>query len=121
MSNSLTQGAGYALTGLRWLPKIRFAPLRSMPLLINVVLFGAGIWWTYGQFEHFDQILQRLAANLAGLAALADLADICPDRVGRGVLHLFGVTNLLAAPFNTLLAAQVEKQARSAVNTARPA
>lgn len=30
------------------------------------------------------------------------------------------VTNLLAAPFNTLLAEQVEKQARSG-NTARPA
>lgn len=41
------KGAGYTLTGLRWLPKSGLRRFVAMPLLINVVLLGAGIcWWT---------------------------------------------------------------------------
>ncbi len=58
MSASSMKGAGYALTGLRWLPKNGLGRFVALPLLINIVLFGTGIWWTYGQFEYFDQVLQ---------------------------------------------------------------
>lgn len=120
MSTSLTKGAGYALIGLRWLPKSGLRRFVAMPLLINVVLFGAGIWWTYDQFEYLDQALQD------GLPTWLDwlhwlIWPIFALTVLVAVFYSFSVvTNLLAAPFNTLLAAQVEKQARSG-NTARPA
>jgi uncharacterized protein involved in cysteine biosynthesis len=89
MSHSLTQGASYALTGLRWLPKAGLRGFVALPLLINSVLFGAGIWWSAGQLERLDQAVQHWIAGVAGLAALAVVAAVHPDRAGGGVLHLY--------------------------------
>ncbi len=58
MSNSFTQGAGYVLTGLRWLPKAGLRGFVAIPLLINTALFGIGIWWSAGQFERLDQAMR---------------------------------------------------------------
>lgn len=111
MSNSLTQGAGYALTGLRWLPKSGLRRFVIIPLLINAALFGAGIWWGTGQLERLDQAIQRgLPGWLAWLHWL-----IWPLFALMAVVVVFYafsvVANVIAAPFNGLLAARVEKLA----------
>jgi uncharacterized protein involved in cysteine biosynthesis len=46
MSSSPINGASYVLTGLRWLPKSGLRGFVAIPLLINTLLFGAGLWWS---------------------------------------------------------------------------
>lgn len=115
----MTKGAGYALTGLRWLPKNGLRRFVAMPLLINIVLFGAGIWWTYGQFEYFDQVLQGwLPTWLDWLHWL--IWPIFALTVLIALFYSFSVVaNLLAAPFNSLLAEQVERLTQPG-NATRP-
>ncbi|HRD48926.1 MAG: sulfate transporter CysZ [Candidatus Competibacter sp.] len=111
MSHSLTRGASYALTGLRWLPKAGLRGFVALPLLINSALFGLGIWWSTGQFERFDQAVQRrLPEWLAWLHWLLWPLFILTALVV--VFYTFTVlANVIAAPFNGLLAARVEKLA----------
>ncbi len=112
MSASLTKGMGYALTGLRWLPKSGLRRFVAIPLLINVVLFGAGVWWTYGQFEHFSQMLQDWLPSWLGWLHWL-IWPIFALTVLVAVFYSFSVvTNLLAAPFNGLLAERVARMAR---------
>lgn len=92
MSNSFFQGAGYAVTGLRWLPKAGLRSVVLIPLLINILLFGGGIWWSTGQFERLDQTVQGwLPTWLAWLhwllwplfhsdCAAGDFLHLFPDR-----------------------------------------
>lgn len=109
MSNSFFQGAGYALTGLRWLPKAGLRSVVLIPLLINALLFGGGIWWSTGQFEHLDRAVQSwLPAWLAWLHWL--LWPIFILTVLVVVFYTFSlVANLVAAPFNSILAGRVEQ------------
>lgn len=110
------KGAGYALSGLRWLPKSGLRRFVALPLLINIVMFGAGVAWSYGQFEQFDQTLQGwLPTWLNWLHWL--IWPLFALTVLVALFYGFSVmTNLLAAPFNSLLAAQVAQQ----VGPARP-
>ena len=109
MSNSLIKGAGYVLTGLRWLPKAGLRGFVLIPLLINTVLFGAGIWWSTSQFERFDQYVQtHLPSWLAWLHWLLWPLFILTALVV--IFYTFSlVANVIAAPFNDLLAERVEK------------
>lgn len=111
MSRSLLTGAGYVLTGLRWLPKAGLRGFVAIPLLINTILFGAGIWWSAGQFERFDQYVQGLLPTwLAWLHWLMWPLFILTALVM--VFYAFTVVvNLIAAPFNGLLAERVERLA----------
>jgi CysZ protein len=120
MSHSLTQGASYALTGLRWLPKAGLRGFVALPLLINSVLFGAGIWWSAGQLERLDQAVQhRLPGWLAWLHWLLWPLFILMALVV--VFYAFTVlANVIAAPFNGLLAARVEKLANPGSAPPRP-
>ena len=111
MSGSLLTGAGYVLTGLRWLPKAGLRGFVAMPLLINTVLFGVGIWWSAGQFERFDQYVQGLLPTwLAWLHWLLWPLFILTALVVL-VYTFTVVANLIAAPFNGLLAERVERLA----------
>ena len=58
MTSSPLKGADYVLTGLRWLPRAGLRSFVAIPLLINTLLFGAGVWWSFDQFQHWDQIAQ---------------------------------------------------------------
>jgi len=109
MSRSLTTGAGYVLTGLRWLPKAGVRRFVALPLLINAVLFGGGIWWGARQMDRLDQALQAwLPGWLSWLHWL--LWPLFVLTVLVAVFYGFSlIANLLAAPFNGLLAARVEK------------
>lgn len=120
MSDSLIKGAGYALTGLRWLPKSGLRRFVAMPLTINVALFGAGIWWTYGQFERLDQAVQSWLPDwLNWLHWL--IWPLFVLTVLIAVFYSFSVVaNLLAGPFNSLLAERVQRMV-SPENSSRSA
>lgn len=109
MSHSLTTGAGYVLTGLRWLPKAGLRSFVAMPLLINTLLFGGGIWLGVHQMERLDQALQRWLPHwLAWLHWL--LWPLFVLTVLVVVFYAFSlVANFIAAPFNGLLAERVAK------------
>lgn len=111
MSRSLIRGASYALTGLRWLPKAGLRGFVALPLLINTVLFGAGIWWSASQFERLDQVARNwLPGWLAWLHWLLWLLFVLA--VLLVMVYVFTVVaNFIAAPFNGLLADRVEKLA----------
>ena len=109
MSSSPTNGASYVLTGLRWLPKRGLRGFVAVPLLINTVLFGAGIWWSTGQFERLDQaVTDWLPDWLSWLHWLLWPLFVLTALVV--VFYTFSVVaNVIAAPFNGLLAERVEK------------
>ncbi len=97
--------------GLRWLPKAGLRGFVAIPLLINTLLFSAGIWWSAGRLERLDQTVQGwLPEWLAWLHWLLWLLFILTVLVV--VVYTFTViANVIAAPFNGLLAARVEKLA----------
>lgn len=109
MSNSFTRGAGYVLTGLRWLPKAGLRGFVAIPLLINTLLFGGGIWLAASQLQRLDQAVQGWLPNwLAWLHWLLWLLFVLTVLVV--IFYAFSlVANLIAAPFNGLLAERVEK------------
>ncbi|HPF58254.1 MAG TPA: sulfate transporter CysZ [Candidatus Competibacteraceae bacterium] len=109
MSASPIKGAGYVLTGLRWLPRSGLRSFVAIPLLINILLFGTGVWWSIGQFQHLNQIVQSwLPSWLSWLHWL--LWPVFVLTVLVVVFYTFSVVaNLIAAPFNGLLAERVEK------------
>ncbi|HRY19721.1 MAG TPA: sulfate transporter CysZ [Candidatus Competibacteraceae bacterium] len=114
MSASPIKGAGYVLTGLRWLPRSGLRSFVAIPLLINILLFGTGVWWSIGQFQHLNQIVQSwLPSWLSWLHWL--LWPVFVLTVLVVVFYTFSVVaNLIAAPFNGLLAERVEKLIRQA-------
>lgn len=114
MSGSLAKGAAYVLTGLRWLPKAGLRSFVLLPLSISTLLFGGGIWWGTQQMDHLDRALQGwLPSWLSWLHWL-----LWPLFVLTVLIVLFYgfslVANLIAAPFNSLLAERVEKMIATA-------
>ena len=109
MSRSLTTGAGYVLTGLRWLPKAGLRGFVVLPLLINTLLFGGGIGWGASQMDRLDRAVQSgLPSWLGWLHWL--LWPLFVLTVLIVVFYAFSlVANVIAAPFNSLLAERVGK------------
>jgi CysZ protein len=109
MSNSFTRGAGYVLTGLRWLPKAGLRGFVAIPLLINTLLFGGGIWLGASQLQRLDQAVQGwLPEWLAWLHWLLWVLFVLTVLVV--IFYAFSlVANLIASPFNGLLAERVKK------------
>ncbi len=109
MSSSLLRGAGYLISGLRSLNRAELRGFVLAPLLINTLLFSAGIWWSSNQFARLDQIVQGwLPAWLAWLHGLLWLIFILGALVV--VFYTFTVVaNLIGAPFNSLLAERVAR------------
>jgi CysZ protein len=107
MSNPL-KGAVYLLTGLKLIFKPGIRGYVITPLMINVLLFGALIWFGAHQFEAFlDWLMPALPQWLQWLSWILWLVFA----IG-GLLILFFTFSLLAnivgAPFNSLLAEAVE-------------
>jgi CysZ protein len=109
MSNSFTRGVGYVLTGLRWLPRAGLRGFVAIPLLINTLLFGGGIWLGASQLERLDRAVQGWLPDwLAWLHWLLWLLFALTALVV--IFYAFSlVANAIAAPFNGLLAERVEK------------
>ncbi|MBN2887303.1 MAG: sulfate transporter CysZ [Chromatiaceae bacterium] len=102
-------GAGYLWQGMRLIARPGLRLFVLIPLLINSLVFGLGIVVLVRQFERLMQALfAQVPVWLAWLEWL--LWPLFALFVLLGVFYSFTlVANLLAAPFNTLLAAKVER------------
>lgn len=109
LRNNPVTGAAYFLRGMSLITRKRVRPYVIIPLLINVVLFGFAVYFGWGQLA---LLVTWLAGYLPGwLDWLIWLAT--PLFVVAALLVSFFafalVGNIIAAPFNSLLAEAVEK------------
>lgn len=108
MSNPVG-GFGYLLLGLRLLGKPGVKRFVIMPLLINILLFGL-LFWLAG--DYFDQLVNYLLAQLPGWLAWLSKVLWILFALLAGLIMFFTFSfaaNLVGAPFNSYLAAAVEK------------
>lgn len=109
------KGLGYALRGF----KIMFSPgikrFVVIPLLVNTLLFGGLIWFAWEQLQTLMHwVVAQLPAWLDWLSWL--LVPLFVIATLLVVVYGFSiVANLIAAPFNSLLAERVERQLSGAV------
>lgn len=101
-------GGSYLLRGLKLLAQPGIRQYVVIPLTLNMALFGVGIWYIFGWLQGIiDWINGFLPAWLHWLHWL-----LIPLLVMTVAVTLFSVfsmlLNLVAAPFNSLLAEQVE-------------
>ena len=108
ISNPVT-GAGYFFRGLSLINKSGVRRFVIMPLLINILIFGGLIWFSADQFGSFiDWFTPTLPEWLLWLTWLLWLVF----GLMAFIVLFFGFTllaNLVGAPFNSYLAAAVEK------------
>lgn len=105
MITGLFKGFGYVFSGLSLITQRGIRPFVIVPLLINSLLFSAGIWLATTQLDHW---MARLLPNwLNWLTWL--LWPIFAVLIFFVVFYVFSiVANILAAPFNSVLAERVE-------------
>ena len=101
-------GAGYLIEGFSLLRKPGLRRFVVMPLLINILLFGGLIGWAYGWVDGASRVM---------IAGLPDWLHwlryiVVPVFVLTSLVVIFYgfsiLANLIAAPFNGLLAEAVE-------------
>jgi CysZ protein len=105
--NNPVSGAGYLLRGLGMLTHPQLRRFVIVPLLVNVIVFSAIAW---GGYELFSFLLDKYLPEDGWLSWLRWL--IWPLLALTGVLITFytftTIANLIASPFNGLLAERVE-------------
>lgn len=109
MANNPLDGAGYLMRGLGLIAKPGLRPFVVIPLMVNIVVFSLLIWLGVDQFEVLmDRFLPSNDSWLAWLRWL--LWPLFAIALVLIVFYTFTViANLIAAPFNGLLAEKVER------------
>ncbi len=104
----LFTGAGYMLEGFSLLRKPGLRRFVLMPLLINILLFGGLIGWAYGWVDGSSRaMLSGLPEWLHWLRYIVVPVFVLTSLVV--IFYGFSIlANLIAAPFNGLLAEAVE-------------
>jgi CysZ protein len=108
MVNIFLKGASYPFRGIRWLSRPRLRSFVIVPLLLNTLLFGGALWWGTREFAALlDWMLGYLPTWLDWLRWL--LWPLFAVTVLVVAFYTFTlIANLIAAPFNGLLAERVE-------------
>ncbi len=107
--NDSIGGFGYLFLGLRLLTKPGVKRYVIMPLLINIALFGL-LFWIAG--DYFQQLVNYLLSLLPGWLEWLSKILWLLFAILAGLIMFFTfsfVANLVGAPFNSYLAAAVEK------------
>jgi CysZ protein len=109
MANNPLNGAGYLLHGLSLIGKPGLRPFVVIPLTVNIVVFSLLIWFGIEQFDGLmDRFLPSDESWLSWLRWL--LWPLFAIALILTVFYTFTViANLIAAPFNGLLAEKVER------------
>lgn len=109
MANSPLSGAGYLIRGLGLITKPGIRPFVLIPLSVNILVFSLLIWLGIDQFEVLmDRFLPAEESWLSWLRWL--LWPLFAIATVLIVFYTFTViANLIAAPFNGLLAEKVER------------
>ncbi len=109
MANSPLDGAGYLIRGLRLIAQPGIRPFVLIPLGINILIFSLLIWLGIDQFgQLMDRFLPGEESWFSWLRWL--LWPLFAITIVLIVFYTFTViANLIAAPFNGLLAEKVER------------
>ena len=104
----LSSGPGYLIQGFTLLRKPGLRRFVLMPLLINILLFGGLVWWAYGWVEGASEyLIGKLPEWLHWLRHVVVPVFVLTSLVV--IFYGFSIlANLIAAPFNGLLAEAVE-------------
>lgn len=111
MIADFARGAGYALQGFRLVRRPGVTRYALLPLLINILIFGSGIWFGAAAFQDFLQWMLPDWLDVWVVRALLWLIFA----IGAALVSFYAFTllaNLVAAPFNGLLADRVERDLR---------
>lgn len=108
MANNPISGAGYLLQGLKLITKPGLRRFVIIPLLVNILVFSLLVWLGIDQFEVLmDRFLPSDESWLAWLRWL--LWPLFAIALLLVIFYTFTVVaNLIASPFNGLLAEKVE-------------
>ena len=108
MAANPVSGAGYLFAGIKLITRPGLRRFVLAPLLINILVFSAAVWYGISQFESF---LFWMESNIPSWLHWLDWI-LWPLFVLVLVILVFYsftlVANLLASPFNSLLAEKVE-------------
>ncbi len=108
MIKNFLAGVGYVLQGLSLISKKGIRPFVVIPLLINMIVFSFAIWIAKAQF---DTLMNKLLGWLPSWLSWVEwlLYPLFVLLILIAVYYVFTiVANLIAAPFNSLLAEKVE-------------
>ena len=110
MIKGFLQGMAYALNGFSLITKKGIRPFVVIPLLINIFIFSLAIWLAKAQFTSLmTYMLGWLPSWLSWVEWL--LWPLFALLIFIAVYYSFTIiANVLAAPFNSLLAERVEKK-----------
>jgi len=110
MADNPVSGAGYLIKGIKLITRPGLRHFVLMPLLINILVFSAAIWYGVTRFEHF---LAWMQSKIPSWLQWLDWILWPLFVLALVILVFYGFTlvaNLLASPFNSLLAEKVELQ-----------
>lgn len=112
MLSNMFAGIGYALRGLRLLGRPQIRRFVLIPLSINVLLFGVAVYLLVSNFQGWlDALLPQFPGWLQWLESALEwlLWPLFALMIFFLVFYTFSfVANLVAAPFNGLLAEKTE-------------
>lgn len=110
MIKGFLKGIGFAFGGFSLILQKGIRPFVVLPLLINIVVFSLGIWLAQAQFASvMTKLLGWLPEMLSWLEWL--LWPLFAILIFIAIYYTFTiVANLIASPFNALLAERVEQK-----------
>lgn len=124
MLSDMFTGVGYSLRGLRLLVRPQIRRFVVIPLSINVLLFAGAIYLLASNFQHWlDSLLPQFPAWLEWLESALQwlLWPLFAVMIFFLVFYTFSfVANLVAAPFNGLLAEKTELMLRGEATADMP-
>jgi len=113
MIGNLFTGFGQILSGLKLIAQPGLRRFVIIPLSINVALFGGATWYLFAKFDQWmAQLLPDFPDWLSWLESLLMwfLWPLFSIMILLVIFYTFTfIANLIAAPFNSLLAEKVEK------------
>jgi CysZ protein len=113
MIGNLFTGFGHIFSGLKLIAQPGLRRFVIIPLSINIALFGGATWYL---FTRFDQWMTSLMPNFPDWLSWLETAliwilwPLFSIMILLVIFYTFTfIANLIAAPFNSLLAEKVEK------------
>lgn len=110
MFTGFFKGIGYALSGFSLITQKGIRPFVVIPLLVNIAVFSGAIWLAKSQF---DALMSKMLAWLPSWLSWVEwlLWPLFAVLIFIAVFYSFTIiANLIAAPFNSLLAERVEQK-----------
>ena len=112
MISNLFKGFGHIFSGLKLITQPGIRRFVMIPLSINIALFGGATWYLFIKFDEWiNQLLPDFPDWLSWLETMVYwiLWPLFSIMILLVIFYTFSfIANLIAAPFNSLLAEKVE-------------